>query len=178
MKAESRPPSPPRPVAMPAPAPEPSKPGLAAAPRRGDSERARGAWLHREPDAALSGDGQLFSQLIQPADARPGDQGLGGGRGIAWAAQAEEVPGEWIDTLAQRLGKAPLEALDVTLLMPHLGTVNVRATPGQGQWRVELGFTRRDVLRRLRPRERQCEAALANALGQPVELALYDEANL
>lgn len=178
MKAEQRPPSPPRPVANPAPAPEPAKPALATPPRRSESERLRGNGFSREAEAVPSGDSHFFSQLILPADARSGDEGMGGNRSVAWAAPAEETSGEWIGTLAQHLSKAPPEGLEITVLMPNLGNVHVRATPQPGQWRIELGFARRDVARRLRPRERQCEAAFADALGKPVELAMYDEATL
>ncbi|WP_238938694.1 type III secretion system HrpP C-terminal domain-containing protein [Pseudomonas typographi] len=179
MKTEPRLPNPPSPTVAAVSTPAPGKSGpvaLPAAPRRAESERLRSLGPGREPEASLGADGQLFSQLIQPVGEGPEHQGLGGGGAIALPVQHDDMPTELIDELAQRLAKDPLATLDVTLLMPTLGKVQVRASPRQGHWGIELGFTRRDVLRRLRPRQRNCEAALAAALGQPVTLSMLDEA--
>jgi hypothetical protein len=120
-------------------------------------------------------DGQYFAQLIGLVDEGGGQQGWGGGA-IALAVQNEDVPMDLMDELAQRLSKDPTSALNVTLLMPNLGRIEVRATPQNGRWDIELGFARREVLKRLRPRQHACEAALTEALGQPVALSMLDEA--
>ncbi|MFC6478762.1 type III secretion system HrpP C-terminal domain-containing protein [Pseudomonas asuensis] len=86
------------------------------------------------------------------------------------------MPTQLIDELVQRLAKDPLASLNVTLLMPNLGKVQVRASKRDDRWSVELGFSRQDVFKRLQPRENACESALANALGQPVELSMLNEA--
>ncbi|WP_223536854.1 type III secretion system HrpP C-terminal domain-containing protein [Pseudomonas sp. GL-B-16] len=135
----------------------------------------RTVWSNRGAEALPTADGQYFAQLIGLVDEGGGQQGWGGGA-IAMTTQSEEVPMDLMDELAQHLSKDPMSALDVTLLMPNLGRIEVRANARGGRWEVELGFARRDVLKRLQPRQRSCEAALAKALGKPVELSMLDEA--
>jgi hypothetical protein len=176
MKAEHRPPAPPRQ----APTPPPALPAAAdqdraaaAAPRR-DTERPRSASMRLEPEPIINADGQFFAQLISPVGEGAEQQGFGGST-IAAPLQSEAAPAELVDELAQCLAKAPQVPFNVTLLMPNLGRVDVSATPHEGHWGVELTFARREVLRRLKPKARECESALASALGQPVALTLLDE---
>lgn len=176
MKAEPRHPAPPMPSSPAATSSNvkneaPAQPAL----RRSESDRLRSTWASREFDAQPSADGQFFAQLIAPVDEGGEQQGWGGGA-IALPAPSEEMPTELVDELVQHLTKDPLARLDITLLMPNLGRIDVKASAREGHWSIELGFARRDVLKRLRPRQRACEAALANALGQPVELSMLDEA--
>lgn len=178
MKTEHRPPAPPRPAPNPAPAPSATAAAnqdraASAAPRR-DTERPRSSSARLEPEPIVNADGQFFAQLILPVGEGPDQQGFGGSA-IALPAQSEAGPTELVDELAQCLAKAPQVPFNVTLLMPNLGRVEVAATPEQGHWGVELTFARREVLRRLRPKARECESALASALGQPVALTLLDE---
>lgn len=177
MKAEHRPPAPPRPAPVPAPA-QPTATAnqdraAAALPRR-DTERPRGPLARLEPEPIVNADGQFFAQLILPVGEGPNHQGFGGST-IALPVQSEAAPAELVDELAQCLAKAPQVPFNVTLLMPNLGRVEVSATPQEGHWGVELSFARREVLRRLRPKARECESALASALGQPVALTMLDE---
>lgn len=176
MKAEPRHPAPPlpSPAAPNGTAAKDSRTSQAAL-RRSESERLRSAWTCREADTPMSADGQLFAQLIAPVDEGGEQQGWSGGT-VALPAQSEEMPTEVVDELVQRLAKDPLAGLNVTLLMPNLGRIEVKASSRDGRWNIELGFARRDVLKRLQPRQRACEDALANALGQPVELSMLDEA--
>jgi hypothetical protein len=124
-----------------------------------------------------SADGQYFAQLIAVVD-EGGEQQGWAGSAIAFTAQSEEVPMDLMDELAQRLSTGPMSELNVTLLMPNLGRIEVRASIRGGRWDIELGFARRDVLKRLRPRQHGCEAALKEALGQPVDLSMLDEARI
>ncbi|WP_244158120.1 type III secretion system HrpP C-terminal domain-containing protein [Phytopseudomonas flavescens] len=128
------------------------------------------------PSSTLMADGTVFAQLIQPA--RPvSDEGSGlGGGSAAMAAKPDAVGAQLIEELAQRLPLAPPGAFTATLLMPNLGKVQVRAGKREGHWDVELGFTRRETFERLHGQRCACEAALAVALGSPVQLALLDEA--
>jgi hypothetical protein len=143
--------------------------------RRSDGERLRSSSLDREPDATFSADGLFFFQLIQPVGEDGNHQDLGSSGGIALPIQSEELPTQLIDELVQRLTKDSLAPLNVTLLMPNLGKVQVRASKRDDHWSIELGFSRRDVFKRLRSQERACESALTGAFGLPVELSMLDE---
>jgi hypothetical protein len=61
--------------------------------------------------------------------------------------------------------------------MPNLGKVQVNANKRDNQWTVELAFARRGVLRRVQPHQNACRDALAEALGQDVELSLHEDLN-
>lgn len=143
--------------------------------RRSETERIRKLWSTHGVDAPSTLDGQYFAQLIGLVD-DGGKQHDWGGGAIAMPLHNEEIPMDLMDELTQRLSKDPTSALNITLLMPSLGRVDVRATPQNGHWNIELGFARREALKRLRPRERSCETALTEALGQPVTLSMLDEA--
>jgi hypothetical protein len=143
--------------------------------RRTESERLRSSGFGREPEAALSADGLLFFQMIQPVGEDNRHQDLGSSAGLVLPISSEEIPTQLIDELVQRLAKDSLAPLNLTLLMPSLGKVQVRATKRDNHWNVELGFSRRDVFKRLRSQERACQSALTDALGLPVELSMLDE---
>jgi hypothetical protein len=182
MKAEHSsavPPKPPTPVPAPARDRESGSGKEKLAPpataRRGEGDRLRTLWSNRGAEVLPTVDGQYFAQLIGLVDEGGGQQGWGGGA-IAMTTQSEEVPMDLMDELTKHLSKNPMSTLEVTLLMPNLGRIEVRANVRGGRWEVELGFARRDVLRRLQPRQGSCEAALTDALGQPVELSMLDEA--
>jgi hypothetical protein len=87
------------------------------------------------------------------------------------------VPTQLVDELAQRLPAQPDGPFNVTLLMSNLGKVQVNASKRDNQWNIELGFARRGVLKRVQPHQRACENALADALGQDVELSMHEESN-
>lgn len=173
-----RPPAPERPVSKVAesrPAPSPST-ALPMA-RRGEPERLRSSWNTPPQDTALGADSALFSQLlITPVGAEPDQSGYGGS-GFAFPVQADGVPTQLIDELAQRLPDQPDGPFNVTLLMPNLGKVQVNANKRDNQWTVELAFARRGVLRRVQPHQNACRDALAEALGQDVELSLHEDLN-
>jgi hypothetical protein len=145
--------------------------------RRGDMDRLRSNWNQPSPNDALNADGLFFSQLLVPqVDARPDQSGYGGS-GLSLLPPGDGVPTHLIDELAQRLPAQPDGPFNVTLLMPNLGRVQVNASKRDNQWNIELGFARRGVLKRLQPHHRACESALADALGQDVQLSLHEESN-
>ncbi|MBA1246289.1 flagellar hook-length control protein FliK (plasmid) [Pseudomonas luteola] len=176
MKTEARPSAPPRPLSSPvsAPSKESSAPLLIG--RRGENERLRSLSPEHETEHVLNADGLFFSQLIQPVSSDAGQQDLGGSAGVALSVQTEEAPAELIDELVQQLTRNSVAPLAVTVLMPNLGKVQVKVTRHNDHWGIELGFSRREILSRLRPHQRACESALTNALGDPVELSMLEEA--
>ncbi|MGA4320394.1 type III secretion system HrpP C-terminal domain-containing protein [Ectopseudomonas hydrolytica] len=144
--------------------------------RRSDFESSLSSWSNSAVPTLA--DGQLFAQLIQPVHSG-GDQSGFGGSGVAsFQARPDGMAGELVDELTQRLPSLPSGPINVTLLMPNLGRVQVRAGKRDQQLEVELGFERQDVLERLRAQERTCESALGEALGQPVRLWMREEASV
>lgn len=89
--------------------------------------------------------------------------------------RAEQVPTQLIDELAQRLPDQPDGPLSFTLLMPNLGSVRVNANKTENRWSVQLGFARRDVLKRLSAHKGACRDSLSQALGQDVELDMHED---
>ena len=144
-------------------------------PRRGDSERNRPAWAQSTPESPLNADGLFFSQLlVQPVAEEPDHSGFSGSV-FCMSSPSDDVPIELIDELAQHLPGQPEGPFSVTLLMPNMGKVKVNASKRDNQWSVELRFARNDVLKRLQPRQHTCEQALANALGNEVELSFHED---
>lgn len=174
--------APPRPPAQVAQRPTPTeptapnvnRPGLGGL-RRGDVERLRSAFNQLDQQETLSADGMFFSQLLVPAVGEQPDQSGFGGGGVNLLPPGDGVPAGLIDELADRLPAQPDGPFSVTLLMPNLGRVQVNANKRDNQWSVELGFARRGVLSRLRPHQRACESALADALGHDVDLSFHEE---
>ncbi len=174
--------SPPRPQASPTQRPAPTESAVSNTTRssvgglrRGEAERLRSTWHQTDPSEALSADGMFFSQLLVPAVGEQPDQSGFGGSALNLLPPGDGVPTALIDELAERLPVQPDGPFSVTLLMPNLGRVQVNANKRDNQWSVELAFARRGVLSRLRPHQRACESALADALGQDVDLSFHQE---
>ncbi|MFJ3485490.1 type III secretion system HrpP C-terminal domain-containing protein [Pseudomonas sp. NPDC090202] len=143
--------------------------------RRAEPDRLRSAWPQGDQHDALNADGLFFSQLlITPVSAEPDQSGFGGS-GLSLLPPADGVPTQLIDELAERLPDHLEGPLNVTLLMPSLGKVQVNASKRDNQWTVELGFARRGVLKRLQPHQRACQQALTDALGHDVDLSFQEE---
>lgn len=124
----------------------------------------------------MTADGAFFSQLLVPSvGEEPSHSGFGGGSSFSMPLQAEGVPAQLIDELAQQLPALAGQPFNVTLLMPNLGKVHVKANKRDSHWDIELGFARPDVLARLQSRQDACEDALTQALGHEVQLSLHDE---
>ena len=144
--------------------------------RRGDFESSLSSCSNSA--APTLADGQLFAQLLQPVH-QGGDQSGFGGSGVAsFQARPDGMAGELVDELTQRLPSMPSGPISITLLMPNLGRVQVRAGKRDQQLEVELGFERLDVLERLRAQEHSCASALSEALGLPVRLWMREEASV
>ncbi|MFY1668298.1 type III secretion system HrpP C-terminal domain-containing protein [Pseudomonas sp. Pseu.R1] len=171
----------PRPVAQPAqrpvqaqsPAPADNRASLGG-PRRGELDRLRTAWHQPSPNDALNADGLFFSQLLVPSVSEEPDHSGFGGSGLNLLPPGDGMPTQLIDELAERLPAQPDGPFNVTLIMPRLGEVQVNANKRDNQWNIELAFARRGVLKRLQPHQRACENALAEALGENVDLS-FDE---
>lgn len=179
MKAEPtrRPPPPPRqPIAQPPIQTQPvAGTKNAAMTRRGEADLRSLMQGLAIPSTAVTADGLVFAQLIQPVQT-VSDDGAGLDKGSAAMAAKPDAAGEQlVDELAQRLPLAP-GAFTATLLMPNLGKVQVRAGRREGRWEVELGFARRESFERLRSQQGSCEAALATAMNSTVQLSMVDEA--
>jgi hypothetical protein len=112
--------------------------------------------------------------LVQPVAEEPDHSGFSGSV-FCMSSPSDDVPIELIDELAQHLPGQPEGPFSVTLLMPNMGKVKVNASKRDNQWSVELRFARNDVLKRLQPRQHTCEQALANALGNEVELSFHED---
>lgn len=152
-------------------------PGAAASSRRGEIDFRTLIQGLETSSSLVRGDGLVFAQLIQPASQLSDDDdgsSLGGGSGIL-AANPDTMGTQLVDELVQRLPVAPPAAFTVTLLMPNLGKVQVRAGKREDLWEVELGFARRSTFERLKPQQNACEAALAAAMGSSVRLCMVDE---
>lgn len=123
----------------------------------------------------MSTDGLFFSQLlVLPVGTEPDQQSFAGG-GVAFPVRAEQVPSQLIDELAQRLPDQPEGPLSFTLMMPNLGSVRVHSQKTDNRWNVQLGFARRDVLKRLQGHVGACRDSLSQALGLEVELDLHED---
>jgi hypothetical protein len=168
-----------RPQARPSPAtsepPVSNNRPLSGNPRRGDLERLRPAWNQPAQQETLNADGLFFSQLLVPPVSEEPDHSGFSGSGFNLLPPGDGVPTQLIDELAQRLPNLPDGPFNVTLLMPHLGEVQVNANKHANQWNIELGFARKGLLKRLQPHQRACENALADALGQDVDLSFHEE---
>lgn len=140
-----------------------------------DVQPHRSAFNKSLPDTPASADGLFFSQLlIPPVGAEPDQQSFSGG-GIAFPMHTENVPTQLIDEIVQRLPDQPQGPLRFTLMMPSLGTVQVNASKADNRWSIQLGFARRDVLKRLQGHVGACRSSLAQALGQDVDLDLQED---
>ena len=149
-------------------------PAFTGAPR-GDVQKVRFALNRSVADSPMSADGMFFSQLLIPQVGEEPDQQGFGGSGVAFSAQSENVPTQLIDELAQRLPDQPDGPLAFSLLMPNLGSVRVNASKSENRWSIQLGFGRRDVLKRLQGQVGACRDSLAQALGQDVELDMHED---
>lgn len=143
--------------------------------RRGDMDRLRPAWHPPTQPETTSADGLFFSQLLIPTVSEEPDHSGFSGSGLSLLPPTDNMPAQLIDALAQRLPLQPDGPFNVTLLMPYLGKVQVNANKRENQWSVELGFAKKGVLKRLQPHQRACEGALAEALGQDVDLSFHEE---
>lgn len=168
----------PQPQARPAPettpAPNATRPALGGL-RRGETDRLRAAWSQPTQPETTSADGLFFSQLLIPTVSEAPDHSRFSGSGLSLLPPADGVPTQLMDELAQRLPSQPDGPFNVTLLMPYLGKVQVNASKRENHWSIELAFAKRGVLKRLQPHQRACESALAEALGQDVDVSLHEE---
>jgi hypothetical protein len=175
-----RPPQQPRPETARTPSPAPASGAETrqplAAVRRTDTDRLRRLCDESAAPASLSADGVFFSQLlVTPVTEEQNESGFAGSS-FSTLFPSEGVPTQLIDELAHRLPRQPDGPLSLTLLMPNLGKVQVNANKRDNQWSIELGFTRRGVLKRVQSHQRSCESALEQALGCDVDLSLHEEA--
>lgn len=124
----------------------------------------------------MAADGLFFSQLlVPPVGEEPSHSGFSGGSSLSMPLPAEGIPAQLIDELAQQLPAQAGQPFSVTLLMPNLGKVHVKANKRDSHWDIVLGFARPDVLARLQSRQDACEDALTQALGHDVQLSLHDD---
>ncbi|MBC3954593.1 type III secretion system HrpP C-terminal domain-containing protein [Pseudomonas triticifolii] len=165
-----------RPSAAPtAPAgPGEKRPALAVI-GRGDTQTSRSTSNKSFAETPISPDGLFFSQLLVPAVSEERDQQGFAGGAVAFPVKSEAVPTQLIDEVAQRLPEQPEGPLNFTLLMPNLGTVRVNAEKTDNRWSIQLGFARRDVLKRLQGHVGACRDALSQAMGLDVDLDLHEE---
>ncbi|MBD8186154.1 type III secretion system HrpP C-terminal domain-containing protein [Pseudomonas viridiflava] len=141
---------------------------------RGDSLSGRSSSRFLEDDP-ISADGLFFSQLlILPVGEEPDAQSFAGGS-LDLSAKTEPMPTQLIDELAQRLPEQPPGPLNFTLLMPNLGKVRVNAEKTDNRWSIQVGFSRRDVLKRVYGHSRACRDALSQALGHDVDLDFHED---
>lgn len=148
----------------------------AAQARRGEFDLSRLQWA--DAGSPSQADGLWFAQLIQPLHGAGGggeQSGFGGSAAAMLPGQREAILGELLDELTPRLPSQPGGPFNLTLIMPNLGRVQVRAGKRDQHWEVDLGFEREDVLQRLRQQQEQCESALSEALRQPVRLSMNEE---
>lgn len=163
----------PAPHERPTPAPSDKRPA-AGGMGRPVAQANRSALNSPMQEATANADGLLFSQLlVPPVDAEPDRQAFSGSQ-LNFALPAETLPSPLIDELAQRLPGQADGPFSFTLLMPTLGKVRVNANKADNRWNIDLGFARRDVFKRLHGHAGACRDALSQALGQDVELTLYE----
>ncbi|RMN29920.1 HrpP [Pseudomonas cannabina] len=142
---------------------------------RGDSLSGRSSTSRLLQDEPMSADGLFFSQLlIAPVSEEP-EQHSFAGSSLDFSAKAEAVPTQLINELAQRLPEQPPGPLNFTLLMPTLGKVRVNAEKTDNRWSIQLGFSRRDVFKRVSGHSRACRDALAQTLGHDVDLDFHED---
>ncbi|KPC25855.1 HrpP [Pseudomonas syringae pv. cilantro] len=142
---------------------------------RSDTQTVRFAQNRSAAETPISADGLFFSQLLIPTvGEQPEQQGFGGS-GVSLPTRTEHVPAELIDELAQRLPEQPTGPLAFTLLMPNLGTVRVNASKADNRWSIQMGFAKRDVLKRLQGHAGACRDSLSQALGQDVDLDMHED---
>ncbi|RMS11527.1 Type III secretion system protein [Pseudomonas coronafaciens pv. garcae] len=142
---------------------------------RSDAQTSRTAFGKSLTDTPVNADGLFFSQLLVPPVAEETDQQSFAGGGISFPMHADHVPTQLIDEIAQRLPDQPEGPLGFTLLMPNLGSVRVSASKADNRWNIQLGFARRDVLKRLSSHAGACRSSLSQALGQDVDLSMHEE---
>jgi hypothetical protein len=142
---------------------------------RGDVQTNRSALNKSWADVPVNADGMFFSQLLVPPVSEEPDQQSFSGGAIAFPMHAEQVPTQLIDEVVQRLPDQPDGPLSFTLLMPNLGSVQVHASKADNRWSIQLGFARRDVLKRLQGHVGSCRSALSQALGQDVDLDIHED---
>lgn len=165
----------PAPTELPA-APSSGKRPVFGSPVRSDAHGNRTTLNRQSPDMPMSTDGLFFSQLlVLPVGTEPDQQGFAGGGSVTFPVRAEQVPSQLIDELARSLPDQPEGPLSFTLMMPNLGSVRVHAHKTDNRWNVQLGFARRDVLKRLQGHVGACRDSLSQALGLDVELDLHED---
>lgn len=123
----------------------------------------------------MSADGLFFSQLLVPVVGESPEQQSFAGGSLEFSPKVEAMPTRLIDEVAQRLPQQPTGPLNFTLLMPNLGKVRVNAEKTDNRWSIQLGFSRRDVLKRVNGHSRACRDALAQALGHDVDLDFHED---
>lgn len=147
----------------------------AAGTGRSDWQSGRSTSRRSVEDESMNADGLFFSQLLVPSVSEEPDQQSFAGSNLDFSGTTEPVPAQLIDEVAQRLPDQPAGPLNFTLLMPNLGQVRVNAEKSEARWNIQLGFNRRDVLKRLQGRTGACRDALALAMGHDVDLHLHED---
>lgn len=172
----------PVPVAQPnpvAPTPRDTLPGATtrAAPNGTASARRTGASQANLTPAASDGqanasDGFFFENLMvmgvgerQSDNQTPHDGSPGASLSAPAMAQlVEELSTHWLAQTG--------ENISVTLFMPKLGKILLKAQQRPGYLELELGFAEPDALQRVQNTHADCEDAMSQACGIPVELVL------
>ena len=166
----------PAPVAQPnpvAPTRHDTLPGATAraTPRRSSASQANLTQAASDGQANAS-DGFFFENLMvlgvgerQSDDQTPHDGSPGAGLSAPAMAQlVDELSTHWLAQTG--------EHLSVTLFMPKLGKILLKAQQRPGYLELELGFAEPDALQRVQNTHADCEDAMSQACGIPVELVL------
>jgi hypothetical protein len=140
--------------------------------RRSETERSHTSSSRQATDERMLGDAQVFAQLLMPQDNKNEGQSSAPGGGFNLPVQLDEMSTQLVDDLTEKLSTEVRGSFSVTLKMPNLGKVYVKANKTENHWAIELGFDRADVLARLQSRQGDCERALKDALGNDVQLSL------
>ena len=129
-------------------------------------------------EGGINPDGLFFSQLLIPPVADEADEHSFSGSTQSLPAMDETITTQLVEELTQHLPSQAEEPLSFNLLLPNLGKIQVNAEKTDNRWRIQLGLSRRDQLQRLQGRSSACRAALEQAMGQAVDLHLYEASGL
>ncbi|MEO4016682.1 type III secretion system HrpP C-terminal domain-containing protein [Pseudomonas rossensis] len=143
--------------------------------RRSETERTHSSSSRQATDERVNADAQVFAQLLMPQGNNNDGQSNASGSGFSLPVRLDNLSAQLVDELAQQLPIQSGGSFRVTLMMPNLGKVYVKANKTESHWAIDLGFARADVLDRLQPRQGACEQALKEALGHDVQLSLHQD---
>lgn len=124
-----------------------------------------------------SNDGMFFEQLLSFNG--------GGGNGSQQQQQSDDSFGssttgplapsamnELVEELSFALPTEARQPLNITLFMPNLGRIGVKAMQTMGNWDIELAFAQVLAKAKVEASHSECEAAMSKALGRRVSLRL------